>query len=251
MAPSHYLNEYWFLIDVVMCHLPQSDFSVSAQATILYNKFENYIFKNTSTSPRGQWVNHWRVKMKSQSLLGNSIWRHTSGLTLAQVMAWCLTAPSHYLNQCWLTIKDILWHSPKSYLTRSAHELNLQPMFKDHHIKITITSPRSQRVMVKSQSVPGNSIWWHISGSTLIHVMACCLWHQAITWTNVDLPSKTFCGIHLRAIWQEVLMNLIRNPCSKITISRLLSHLLGTNELWWSPKVSLAAAYGDIHLGQH
>ena len=24
-----------------------------------------------------------------------------SGSTLAQVMAWCLTAPSHYLNQCW------------------------------------------------------------------------------------------------------------------------------------------------------
>ena len=24
-----------------------------------------------------------------------------SGSTLAQVMAWCLMAPSHYLNQCW------------------------------------------------------------------------------------------------------------------------------------------------------
>ena len=52
---------------------------------------------------RGQWGNllkpsdfKWR-------------WRYSS--TLVQVMAWCLTAPSHYLNQCWLTIKDILWHS--------------------------------------------------------------------------------------------------------------------------------------------
>ena len=149
MAPSYYLNEYWFLIDVVMCHSPQSDFSVSAQATILYNKFENYTFKNTSTSPRGQWVNHWRVKTKSQSLLGNSIWRHTSGLTLAQVMA--------------------------CNLTRSAHELNLQPMFEDHCIKITTTSPRDQWVIVKSQSLPGNSIWRHTSGSTLAQVMACCL----------------------------------------------------------------------------
>ena len=32
--------------------------------------------------------------------------------------------------------------------------------------------------------------------------------YQAITWTNVDLSSKVFCGIHLGAISQEVLMNL-------------------------------------------
>ena len=29
-------------------------------------------------------------------------WRHRSGSTLAQVMSCSLTAPSHYLNQCWL-----------------------------------------------------------------------------------------------------------------------------------------------------
>ena len=32
----------------------------------------------------------------------DAIWWHRSGSTLAQVMACCLTAPSHYLNQCWL-----------------------------------------------------------------------------------------------------------------------------------------------------
>ena len=31
--------------------------------------------------------------------------------TLAQVMVCCLTAPSHYLNQCWLIINKIHWHS--------------------------------------------------------------------------------------------------------------------------------------------
>ena len=39
-----------------------------------------------------------------------AIWRHGSGSTLAQVMACCLTAPSHYLNQCWLIISDVWWH---------------------------------------------------------------------------------------------------------------------------------------------
>ena len=32
----------------------------------------------------------------------DAIWRERSGSTLAQVMACCLTAPRHYLNQCWI-----------------------------------------------------------------------------------------------------------------------------------------------------
>ena len=34
-----------------------------------------------------------------------------SGSSLAQVMACCLTAPSHYLNQWWLIINEVQWHS--------------------------------------------------------------------------------------------------------------------------------------------
>ena len=34
----------------------------------------------------------------------DAIWRQGSWSTLAQVMACCLTAPNHYLNQCWLVI---------------------------------------------------------------------------------------------------------------------------------------------------
>ena len=37
----------------------------------------------------------------------DAIWRHISGSTLAQVMACCLKAPSHYLNQCWLIISKV------------------------------------------------------------------------------------------------------------------------------------------------
>ena len=42
------------------------------------------------------------------------IWRQGSGSPLAQVMAWCLTAPSHYLNQWWLISSKVEWHSSKS-----------------------------------------------------------------------------------------------------------------------------------------
>ena len=41
----------------------------------------------------------------------DTIWRQKSESTLAQVMACCLTAPSHYLNQCWLTITKVQWCS--------------------------------------------------------------------------------------------------------------------------------------------
>ena len=40
----------------------------------------------------------------------------------AEVMDCCLTPPSHYLTQCWLTIKEVSWHWPKTNFTGSAQE---------------------------------------------------------------------------------------------------------------------------------
>ena len=37
----------------------------------------------------------------------DAIWRHRSESTLAQVIACCLKAPSHYLNPCWLIISKV------------------------------------------------------------------------------------------------------------------------------------------------
>ena len=48
----------------------------------------------------------------------NSLWpsdtisRHRPGSTLAQIMACCLTAPSHYLILCWLFTSVVQWESP-------------------------------------------------------------------------------------------------------------------------------------------
>ena len=43
---------------------------------------------------------------------------------------------------------------------------------------------------------PGDTIWWHKSGSTLAHVMFVALLYQVITCTNVDLPVRSS-GIYL------------------------------------------------------
>ena len=64
-----------------------------------------------------------------QSLI-NSLWpsdtirRHKSGSTLAQVMACCLTAPSHYLNQCWLIISMVEWQPSKGKFTKDTSAIN-------------------------------------------------------------------------------------------------------------------------------
>ena len=56
-SPSHYLNQFWLLIINFLWHPHESNFMASTQATILYNEFENCIFRISTTSPRGKWVN--------------------------------------------------------------------------------------------------------------------------------------------------------------------------------------------------
>ena len=52
------------------------------------------------------------------------IWRHRNGSTLAPVVAWCLTASSHYLSQCWIIIKEVMWHSSDDNYTGNAHDIS-------------------------------------------------------------------------------------------------------------------------------
>ena len=55
----------------------------------------------------------------------NSLWP-SNAIDLGQhwlrktVMACCLTAPSHYLNQCWLIISKVQWHSSEGNFTRNS-----------------------------------------------------------------------------------------------------------------------------------
>ena len=55
----------------------------------------------------------------------NSFWHcdtilwHRSGSTFAKVMARCLMALSHYLNQWWLIISEVQWQSPENNFLRS------------------------------------------------------------------------------------------------------------------------------------
>ena len=74
----------------------------------------------------------------------DAIWWHRSGWTLAQVMACCLTAPSHYLSLCWLIISKALWDSCEGNLPRNVEDIYPWYGFENYHFSITATSPWGQ-----------------------------------------------------------------------------------------------------------
>ena len=78
----------------------------------------------------------------------DAIWRQWSWTTLAQVMACCLTAPSHYLNQCWLIIRGVLWHTSESSFAGIAQGIDSGYEFEKDILKNTFKSPRGQWVNV-------------------------------------------------------------------------------------------------------
>ena len=47
------------------------------------------------------WFGQWITAIPHPLWPNDAIWQHRSGSTLAQTMACCLAALSHYLNQCW------------------------------------------------------------------------------------------------------------------------------------------------------
>ena len=86
----------------------------------------------------------------------DTIWRQGSGSTLAQVMACCLTAPSHYLNQCWLIISKVQWHSSEGTVTTDTSAMNHLNYPENYLSEISLKLPRGQWV----KPVAG-MFWWN------------------------------------------------------------------------------------------
>ena len=59
------------------------------------------------------------------------IWRHRSRLTLVQVMACCLTAPSHYLTQCGMILQ--LYHIPIQLMFQNMMSNGLNINCEEYH----------------------------------------------------------------------------------------------------------------------
>ena len=134
----------------------------------------------------------WFLSIKSLSP-GDVIW-HTSWSTLVQVMAWCLMALSHYLNQCRVTTNEILWHSFQHNVFLNTEEINIWVVLWNLHIQNHI-----QVTMSYVCTGNRNPFWKHIKNPPPMphnhwtHLILCgqyfdCCWpgdiEAEIKWTT-------------------------------------------------------------------
>ena len=96
----------------------------------------------------------WKIRV-------NSLWpndairRHRSGSTLAQAMACRLMAPSHYLNQCWLIISKVHWHSSEGNFAKDTSATNHKNQLEITFLKLLSNLPGANELM--------NHMHWQIN----------------------------------------------------------------------------------------
>ena len=56
MAPSHYLNQCWFIFSKVWQHSSEGNFTIDTSPIYHKNCLKNYLSEISFKSPRGQWV---------------------------------------------------------------------------------------------------------------------------------------------------------------------------------------------------
>ena len=108
-----------------------------------------------------------------------ALWQLRTGSTLAQVMASCLVAPSHYLNKCWLIISKVQWHScgsnftpqpetPQPSITKIGLEIT--------HLKFNWNLPRAINSLRPSDAYMHqwtNDHWFILSHPQFVNKMFC------------------------------------------------------------------------------
>ena len=81
----------------------------------------------------------------------DAIWPRRYWSAMITVMACCRAAPSHYVNQCWFIMNEILWHSFQgnvywNTVHWNTQDVNLKVVFEMYTFEITATSARGQWV---------------------------------------------------------------------------------------------------------
>ena len=136
----------------------------------------------------------------------DTIFWHRSGSTWVQVMACCLTAPSHYLNQCWLIISKALWHSSEGNFTGDDSAINTKICLKITNLKLNQKLLGANELKLGVNYIPliqriGGILWFHADHNFILHQVE----------GDIRIPSShSFVppSIHLsvRANWNEVLI---------------------------------------------
>ena len=126
VAPNHYLIQSclysfkWGLVSFTW-----RLFTEKSENIYPWCDFENYYFKIIAASSNGQWVNSF--------LPSDALWWHRSRSALVRAMACCLTAPRHYMRQCWLGIIAI----HPTAISQNMHQICLQKLAYKNHSSTT------------------------------------------------------------------------------------------------------------------
>ena len=119
----------------------------------------------------------------------DAIWQHWSGSTLAQVMAWCHQAPSHYLKQCWSMMRSIgiqLTSISQQVLNTPTPNMDLKITF----LKLQPYLPGANELNVDNYSL---TLWdihgmlpeWVCSGSDTFLPHSSLQWHIC-SWLRTE-----------------------------------------------------------------
>ena len=73
-----------------------------------------------------------RPKSLTELWIIDAVWHQRTWSTLVQVISCCPTAPSHYQNQYWLIISEVLQNSPGGNFTSSTHATTLYNEFENY-----------------------------------------------------------------------------------------------------------------------
>ena len=137
-------------------------------------------------------------------------------------MACCLTAPSHYLNQCWLIISKVQRHSSEDNFTIDTSSINHWNYLENYLPKIPFKSPRGQLFKHDGTMHPG------LLG-TADHLAICISWSY---WPSLPLQGfdPKMHGTTMLKFWNNVY---------KIHAIKYRQSLLYFVLLWTNPETEI------------
>ena len=225
------VNPFWTNADLLTYSLTYLLTYLLTLSDTHRNKFQRF-FKLWKTSVTLFW--HHCVNSLWPS---DAIWRQRSGSRLAQVMACCLTAPSHHPNQCWLIIRKVLWYSSEDIMMRRFEDANQQSKLENYIFKITLRSLRGQWVKTTHQNQSHVNIQRPnrcLGGSQSIACKQICHERHRIECTNPPLT------IYIRSPSNQQFVNTLRPiQNGRHFTDDIFKGILLNENIWISHKISL------------
>ena len=117
-----------------------------------------------------------------------TLWHHMviyTGSTLAQVMACCLMAPSHYPNQSLNVISEVQWQSCKGNFIRDNKASNTEMGWKITYVKFHSKIQRACELHAKNSVLQSSATIIQLN-QTHYHAMSICsqsIWYRLGTMT--------------------------------------------------------------------